>query len=77
MLGLQFAVARSQSFFTSLEFLDIPAMGGAITHCVTSFLVSKATASVVRRFQSHFVFISCSWTPITWAVLSLTTSLCS
>ena len=24
MLGLQFTVARSQSFFTSLEFLDIP-----------------------------------------------------
>ena len=41
----------------------------------TSFLVSKATASVVRRFQSHFVFVSCSWTPITWVVLMLTASL--
>lgn len=50
-------------------------MGSAITHCVASLLVSKATASVVRRFQSHFVFVSCSWTPITWAVLMLTASL--
>jgi len=39
------AVGCSQSFFTSLEFLDIPAMGGAITHCVTLFLGIKATAS--------------------------------
>gem|GEM_PF-3930150 len=42
---------------------------------VLSLLVSKATASAVRRFQSHFVFPSCSWTPIVWAVLMLTASL--
>ena len=33
-----------QSFFTSLEFLDIPAMGSANAHCVASLLVSKATS---------------------------------
>ena len=54
MLGLQFTVARSQSFFTSLEFLDIPAMGSANAYCVASLLVSKATASAVGCFQSFF-----------------------
>ena len=39
------AVGCFQSFFTSLEFLDIPAMGSANAYCVTAFLVSKATAS--------------------------------